>query len=181
MIAGTALVLLTPIMLASILLIRLLIGKPVFVAESLVGFRGKEFACFRFRTALYGHGSPSVACRTWPGRGYHRWVESLAQALCSSRLDKIPLFYSVLIGDMSLVGPRPLKAHEVQWHLASAPEIFMARPGLTGMWRHVGNNDRTYARYIAVDRYYVHHWSMGLDCVLLIKAVTASSRAIGAA
>ena len=57
----------------------------------------------------------------------------------------------------------------------------MARPGLTGMWRHVGAKDRTCARYIALDRYYVRHWSMGLDCALLIKAVIANSRATGTA
>jgi exopolysaccharide production protein ExoY len=145
-------------MLAVILLIRLSVGRPVFVVEKRIGHRGKTFACLRFRTALS-----------------HAFVE---EALRGSSLDKVPLLFSVLLGDMSLVGPRPIMAHEAQWHHATAPELFMARPGLTGMWRHARAKDRrARARSVALDRYYVRHWSMRLDCALLIKAVAASSHA----
>ena len=103
-IAGIALVLLTPVLLAALLLIRLLIGKPVFVVERFIGLRGKTFACYKFRTTLFHeHGTHPVAAHTWLGWCDHRpWGGVLEEALRSTRLDKVPLLISVLVGDMSL-------------------------------------------------------------------------------
>ena len=181
-IAGIALLLLAPIMVATALLIRLLIGKPVIFAQELSGLGGRAFTCYKFRTALLiEQASRCRSADTWrkvSWREDDRWALVLGGVLRSSSLDKVPLFFNVLRGDMSLVGPRPIATDELLRYHAQAPEILMARPGLTGMWRQTSARSlRSHSRCVALDRYYIRHWSMRLDFALLIKALSASPHA----
>jgi exopolysaccharide production protein ExoY len=170
-IAGIALILLAPILFATAILIRLLIGRSVLAASEWVGFRGKAFTGYQFRCAV-SHGndtSSALFCLN-----DFSWAEGLACALRGSGLDKLPLLFGVLRGDMSLIGPRPIKVGELLRYSGPMPEYFAARPGITGLWRQSGTpNRRSLANQIALDRFYIRSWSMRLDLALLIKAVSA--------
>ena len=153
--ATIMLVPLAPILVAIAILIRLLVDKSVILSQERIGLRGRTFASYRFRTAI--------------GDGKDR-TEHLGNVLRASGLDQLPQLFNVLRGDMSLIGPRAIEVGESSRYLEKAPEYFTARPGLTGLWRHAETRSfRWPTRRMALDRYYVRHWSMGLDLALLIK------------
>lgn len=166
-VAGTALVLLTPLFIATGTLIRLVMGKPVFLTEATTGLRGKRFARYRFRM------TPAKGAHGSSGRRSNQksWAELLADGLHASGLDKMPQLFNVIRGDMSLVGPQPLAPEHVRGYCALAPEVLLARPGVTGMWRHPPRHVETYSTSVALDRHYVLHWSMWLDLTIVWGAL----------
>ena len=159
--AGIGLLVLMPIMLVTAVLIRLLVGEPVILPEDMIGFGGRVFVAYKFRTKV-GNASANL------------WAEYLVEALRRSSLDKLPQLFNVIRGDMSLVGPRPRAADELLHCFTQAPECLLARPGLTGMWQVYGRNRDNHRTETALDRYYVRHWSMRLDFALLNNAISAS-------
>ena len=173
-VGGIALVVLTPILLASAGLIRLLLGKPVIVAEERIGYKGRTFNCYAFRATDQNRNCDWVHTRWKLGRTWvdHAWADIVGQALRTSGLEKLPQLFNVLRGDMSLIGPRPIAGSELLRHRSQMPEYFLARPGVTGMWRYVDRR-KLYRRKsrLAIDRYYIRYWSMRLDLILLIKAI----------
>lgn len=169
-IAGIALVLLTPILLAIATLIRVLIGKPVILAEGMIGLGGRRFTRYRFRTALNHAG---LLCRGSQARrsNHKTWIEFFGEGLRASSIDKLPQLLNVVRGDMSLVGPQLIAPENARCRYAQAPEILLARPGITGMWRHTPRSLQTHATDIALDRHYVLHWSMWLDLKIVCGAL----------
>jgi len=137
--ASIALVVLAPMLLVTATLIRVLIGKSAIVAKQWIGFGGKTFEAYQFRTAVEGSEDRRSAL-LW--RNDHCWAASLGDAVQASGLDKLPLLLNVLRGDMSLIGPRPIMAGELSRYGSHMPEYFAARPGLTGVWRHAPARDR---------------------------------------
>jgi exopolysaccharide production protein ExoY len=155
-VAGSALIVLAPLMLATAVVVRLVLGRGVIDAQECIGFSGRPFACYTFHTTT--------------ATQRHPWADAVGAALRNSGLDQLPQFFNVLCGDMSVVGPQPIPAANVLRHHLQAPEILRARPGLIGIWHSSRNR-------IALDRYYVRHWSIALDGALLIRAVLAGRRA----
>ena len=100
-------------------------------------------------------------------------VTSLGKLLRESSLDELPQFYNVLIGDMSCVGPRPIIPDEIERYGRYAKDYFSVRPGITGLWQVSGRNTISYAKRIALDRYYARRWSMGLDIMIFIRTLKA--------
>ena len=172
-ISSIALIVLTPILLATAGLIRFLISKSVFVPEEWIGFDGHAFVPYQFRSAIW---NCLEASSLQFSRNDHSWAESLGGALRASGLYKLPLLFNVLRGDMSLLGPRPIMANEVTRYRKVMPEYFAARPGLTGLWRNSRalNHGRPITQ-TALDRYYIRCWSMWLDLGLLFRAISASA------
>jgi exopolysaccharide production protein ExoY len=158
--AGIGLLVLMPIMLVTAVLIRLLVGEPVIIPEDMIGFGGRVFVAYRFRTKVENASA-------------NHWAEYLVEALRRSGLDKLPQLFNVIRGDMSLVGPRPRVADDFLHSFARAPECLLARPGLTGMWQVYGRNRDNHRTEVALDRYYVRHWSIRLDFALLNNATLA--------
>jgi exopolysaccharide production protein ExoY len=159
-VAGFALLALTPIMFMTAVLIRSVMGKPIVMSEELIGFGGRVFARYKFRTTV---GDASANLR----------VEYIAEALRRSGLENLPQLFNVIGGDMSLIGPRPRVADELV-PVAQAPWCVLARPGLIGTWRGYRWNVGDHLTETALDRHYVCHWSMRLDLALLIKAISST-------
>ena len=172
-ISSIALIVLTPILLATAGLIRFLIGKSVFVTAEWIGFGGQAFAPYQFRSTVWNCEEASTAQFSLNDRS---WADDLGGALRASGLDKLPLLFNVLRGDMSLFGPRPIMANEVTCYRKVMPEYFSARPGLTGLWRRSRalNHGRP-ATQMALDRYYLRCWSVWLDLGLLFRTISASA------
>jgi lipopolysaccharide/colanic/teichoic acid biosynthesis glycosyltransferase len=154
--AAAALMLLAPMMVLIAALLYVGLGRPVFMAQRHIGFAGRRFTAYLFHTS--------------PNDGVRNFVDEPALTTClvhmvrDSGLDRLPLLVSILRGDMSFVGPRPV---EVGHPGPYCPDYFAARPGLFGMGQvdqagHLGARRRA-----AHDRYYIRQWSMWLDLAVL--------------
>lgn len=152
-VATLALILLAPILIGTALLVRFSVGGPVIVSDRRIGLGGKVFAQYRYRT------TPRDAAVASDG-----WVEAVADRLRVSAIDRLPQLFNVVRGDMSLVGP-----DLAGWQ--DAPEVLLARPGMTGMHHHVPRGLRRQTSEIALDRLYVLHWSMWLDLKIACGAL----------
>jgi undecaprenyl-phosphate galactose phosphotransferase len=84
-------------------------------------------------------------------------------------LDELPQLWNVLLGDMSLVGPRPIVREEMLRYGANIIEYLGCRPGLTGLWQVSGRNDVSYKTRVALDTHYATQWTLALDLLILLK------------
>jgi len=80
---------------------------------------------------------------------------------------------NVILGDMSLVGPRPVVEDELSYYGKKVEAYFSARPGITGLWQVSGRSDTDYARRVEFDAEYVRSWSLGRDMRILLRTVPA--------
>ena len=119
--------------------------------------------------------SPAAA-REWAEtrklRNDPRILPVLGTLLRQSSLDALPQIFYVLRGDMSIVGPRPVVADELELYGAAKPLYLSVRPGLTGPWQAGDRSDGTYANRVRLDQDYVLNWSMGRDIRLVLKTAS---------
>ena len=163
--ASVALIALMPLIILTAFLVRFLTKKSIILSERLIGHGGRIFVGYRFHIPVADAESTS------------HWANCIAATLSSSRLDKLPQFFNVIRGDMSLIGPRPRAAVEFRDYSAQAPECLRARPGLISISQSchsIFNDQRT---EIARDRCYVSNWSLGLDLALLKMSAISGHRA----
>jgi exopolysaccharide production protein ExoY len=183
-IALVTLVLTGPFMLVIAGLIRLSMGGPVIFAQRRVGVDGSFFTCYKFRTMVQDAEAALQRHLTGDMHAAQEWRETrklrhdpriscIGKALRRSSFDELPQLFNVLRGDMSIVGPRPVVPGEIGCYGAHGRKCFQARPGLTGIWQVSGRNSVSYARRVALDRYYVRNWSMWLDLAILFKTIPA--------
>jgi len=186
-IALLVLLLLGPLMGLIAVGIRLSMGGPVIFRQERIGFNGYTFVCFKFRSMVQNADDilrehlahePSAA-REWQETQKLRHdprVSFFGNLLRKSSLDELPQLFNVLRGEMSCVGPRPIVKAELGRYGSHARTCFRARPGITGMWQTNGRNRLSYAERVALDHYYVSHWSFRLDMLLLLKTIPAVLR-----
>jgi len=106
-------------------------------------------------------------------------VTRLGGFLRRTSLDELPQLWNVLKGDMSLVGPRPIVADELEKYGDCAEAYLACQPGLSGLWQVSGRNDIGYGQRVAFDLYYATNWSLALDLRILLKTVPAVLKADG--
>lgn len=183
-VALTALVLAAPVMLAVALLILLTDGGPAVFSHTRVGFNGKRFACYKFRTMVanservladYLASNPEAAKeweQNWKFKNDPR-ITFLGHILRKSSLDELPQLINVLRGEMSCVGPRPVVPDELQRYGSYAIDYLKTRPGLTGLWQVTGRDAMDYPSRVSIDSRYVREWSLWADVVILMRTVFA--------
>jgi exopolysaccharide biosynthesis polyprenyl glycosylphosphotransferase len=187
-IAGSlsALVLFSPLLLIIPILVKLSSSGPVLFKQRRLGQWGKEFRCLKFRT-MYVDNNPEihqnyirdlVENRT-DSNGVYKIVNDprvtpIGRVLRKTSLDELPQFLNVLIGDMSLVGPRPPIPYEVEvyksWHKRRVIEV---KPGITGLWQIEGRSRTTFDEMVRLDLRYVRQQSLWLDLKILFKTPRA--------
>ena len=91
--------------------------------------------------------------------------------LRKTSLDELPQLWNVFLGNMSLVGPRPIVDRETEKYGSDLPYYLQVRPGVTGLWQVSGRNDTSYAERVALDRFYVRNWSVWLDIDILVRSI----------
>jgi exopolysaccharide production protein ExoY len=186
-IALVAMILASPVMLLVAILIRATGGAPAIFAQSRVGFNGKPFICYKFRTmvtnseqALRDHlANNAQAAQEWKETRklkHDPRITILGQMLRKSSLDELPQLINILRGDMSCVGPRPIMADELERYGLHANDYLRARPGLTGLWQVTGRNDTDYSQRVLLDSRYVRNWSLWGDLVILARTTVAVMR-----
>ncbi len=178
------LIVLAPIMLIVAAIIRVSLGGPVIFAQPRIGYDGRGFTCYKFRSmatnadeVLKRHlASNPAAAKEWSETRKllsDPRVGCLGNVLRKSSIDELPQLFNVLLGDMSLVGPRPVVPDELANYGRFVPTYCEARPGITGLWQTTGRNRLSYRARVARDRYYARRWSLWLDVVLLLKTIPA--------
>lgn len=186
-VAISALIVMSPIMIAIALLILVTMGRPVIFIQQRVGFNKSLFGCFKFRTMvadaqerLAKHlAEDSEAARLWQETQKLKQdprITWLGHILRKSSLDELPQLFNILLGDMSCIGPRPVLASELHRYGPHAEDYAKAKPGLTGIWQVNGRSNTTYAHRVNCDRYYVRRWSLLLDIIILFRTIPAVLR-----
>ncbi len=153
------------------LLVLVVDGRPILFAQPRLGRGGRPFRIWKLRTMTC---EADVAARR-PTR--------LGGWLRQRGLDELPQLLNVLRGEMSLVGPRPVLAAELEQHYgpAAAAHYLSVRPGITGPWQISGRNDVDYERRVALDAWYVRNWTLWYDVLILFKTLLiVPSRSSGA-
>ncbi|MCE3009347.1 MAG: undecaprenyl-phosphate galactose phosphotransferase WbaP [Proteobacteria bacterium] len=182
--------LLIPFFLLTALSIRKTPG-PVLFAHYRVGRNGRLFKCYKFRTMVMNaedvlkallEKDPSLKAeweRDFKLKNDPR-ITHIGSFLRKTSLDEIPQLWNILIGDMSLVGPRPVTEAEVNIYGTSAQFYKAVRPGLTGLWQISGRNDTTYQERVTLDSWYVKNWSIWYDIVIILETINVVLRRKGA-
>jgi lipopolysaccharide/colanic/teichoic acid biosynthesis glycosyltransferase len=98
-------------------------------------------------------------------------VTSIGRILRKTSLDELPQLWNILIGDMSVVGPRPIVKQEIAKYGDTFNDYCMVRPGLTGLWQVSGRNNTTYEERVRFDEYYVRNWSLWLDLFIIFRTI----------
>jgi len=182
--AGFGIVLLCPLLLLCFAACLLSSPGPAFFGHRRIGFQGKYFRCFKFRTmvingeeVLREHlASHPEANAEWEATRKLRFdprVTVIGSILRKTSLDELPQLFNVLRGEMSIVGPRPATEEELARYSTSVRNYLACRPGITGLWQVSGRSGTTYRKRVACDTYYVRHWSLILDTRIIVATISA--------
>ena len=186
-ISFVALVALSPLFLVIAMLVRRDSPGPALYTQERVGLNGKRFHMLKFRSMVVGADAqlPTLLDRS-DGNGVLFKLKSdprvtrIGAALRRYSLDELPQLVNVLLGDMSLVGPRPPLAAEVERYDEWTRRRLLVRPGITGLWQTQGRSDLSWEDSVRLDLYYVENWSLTGDIIILYRTVRSVIRAQGA-
>lgn len=154
-----------PLLLGVALAARLTLGSPVFFIQERPGLHGRPFRLCKFRTMrdAYDHsGRPLPDAER---------LTRLGRFLRATSIDELPELWNVLIGDMSLVGPRPWLVEYLPHYTPEQMRRHEVRPGITGWAQINGRNASTWDERLRLDVWYVDHWSLRVDLVILLRTV----------
>lgn len=168
-------------------------GGPVLYRQQRVGRRGSVFEMLKFRTMVSDADSILTQWKFDNSNLYLDYVRNNFK-LCQdprvlkvgrwmrfTSLDELPQLWNVLVGDMSLIGPRPLLARELPEYLNEALYSYgQVRPGLSGVWQVSGRSGTTFKDRALMDMWYVRNWSLWIDIVILLKTIRVVLRRSGA-
>lgn len=169
-----------PVLAIVALAIKLEDGGPVLFRQRRVGLKGEEFECLKFRSmsvdaearlaelAHLNEGAGPLFKMTHDPR-----ITRVGRFIRRFSIDELPQFWNALVGNMSLVGPRPALASEVAHYDRDARRRLDVRPGLTGLWQVSGRSDLSWEDTVRLDNYYVDNWSMVQDLMILGKTARA--------
>ena len=182
LVALLGIILLLPIWLTIALAIRLTSPGPAVFTQPRVGQGGKVFTVRKFRTMLVDaddilteilRNDPAMRDKyaTFHKLREDPRVTGIGRLLRRTSLDEIPQLWNVLVGDMSLVGPRPYLPREICEMNSLESGLLECRPGLTGLWQISGRNDLSFDERLVIDLTYAGSWSLSLDAKILLKTV----------
>jgi exopolysaccharide biosynthesis polyprenyl glycosylphosphotransferase len=185
--AASALLLLAPLMLTIALMIRLEDGGPALFSQLRVGKNGRLFRLYKFRTMVPEAEQQKAALQLHnEGAGVlfkirdDPRITKIGSRLRRWSLDELPQLINVLVGQMSLVGPRPALPEEAAEYGDYVRRRLVVRPGLTGLWQIHGRSDLSWDEAVRLDLRYVENWSLAFDLLILWKTWPAVARGHGA-
>ena len=185
--AGLALMVLSPVLLVVAALVKLHDGGPVLFRQPRIGREGETFQMLKFRSMVVDAEARLAALRDqnefdsvlFKMKEDPR-ITPLGRILRRYSIDELPQLVNVLRGEMSLVGPRPPLSSEVDRYADDVHRRLLVRPGLTGLWQVSGRSGLSWDESVRLDLYYVDNWSMTSDLVIIAKTVRAVVGSSGA-
>jgi exopolysaccharide biosynthesis polyprenyl glycosylphosphotransferase len=181
--------LLAPVLATVAVLVKASSPGPVLFKQVRIGKNGKPFRMYKFRSMFTDAESRLDELRTENDHGTggvlfkmhdDPRVTAIGRHLRRLSLDELPQFFNVLIGNMSLVGPRPPLPSEVAQYERDAYRRLLVTPGITGLWQVSGRSDLDWDESVRLDLYYVENWSVAIDVEILWKTGSAVLRGAGA-
>lgn len=172
------LLLLSPVLLAIAIAIKLDSRGPIFYKSERLGKKGRTFRCIKFRTMtrdaeklqselLHMNERDGVLFKV----ANDPRITRLGRFLRKYSIDELPQFLNVLRGDMSVVGPRPPIASEVKEYKLNHLRRLNVMPGITGLWQVQGRKDPSFDSYISLDMTYIDNWSIWLDVTIILRTL----------
>lgn len=185
--AATAIVALSPILALIALLVKREDGGPVLFRQERIGHGGQPFQILKFRTmhvdaearlasliSRSGADGPLFKMENDPR------ITKIGRILRKYSLDELPQFFNALGGSMSVVGPRPHLAHELEQYPHEGLRRLLIKPGVTGLWQVSGRSDLSFEQSVRLDLRYVENWSLIGDVTIILKTVRTVVRPTGA-
>jgi exopolysaccharide biosynthesis polyprenyl glycosylphosphotransferase len=175
-IAGLAVLVMAPVLVAVALAVRLTSAGPVLYRQERIGVNGQSFTMLKFRSMVADADRRLDVLRKdnisdgllFKMRADPR-VTPVGKILRRLSLDELPQLFNILGGSMSLVGPRPPLPGEVANYDSSVSRRLLVKPGLTGLWQISGRSDLSWEESVRLDLRYVENWSLALDLLILWK------------
>jgi len=181
----------SPIFIATAALIKLSSKGPVFFTQNRIGFGGKPFKFIKFRS-MYVNNDPSIhkeyvkklisGKAEIAGTGtdvVYKLVDDprvtkIGKFIRKTSIDELPQFFNVLMGNMSLVGPRPPIQYELEnYHIWHKRRVYEIKPGITGYWQVSGRSKTTFDTMVRMDLQYIRKWSLWWDVLLILSTPIA--------
>jgi exopolysaccharide biosynthesis polyprenyl glycosylphosphotransferase len=188
-VAGAALVAVSPILLIAMIAIKLTSPGPIFFLQERIGLNKRRFKIFKFRTMIPNAEKLMKSLETQNEAGGPVFkmkndprITPVGKFLRRSSIDELPQLLNVIIGDMSLVGPRPLPVRDYDgFNEDWQRRRFSVKPGITCLWQVNGRSGITFDQWMRLDLQYMDEWSLWLDLKILAKTVPAVLKGSGAA
>ncbi len=176
--AAIALTVLSPVLLAIAIAVKLDSPGPIFYSSERIGKKARVFRCLKFRTMVRDADRRRAEIMHMNERqgilfkmSNDPRITKVGAFLRKYSLDELPQFFNVLLGDMSVVGPRPPIASEVrQYNLAHLRRLDVT-PGITGLWQVQARQDPSFDSYISLDVAYIENWSVWLDIKIILRTI----------
>jgi sugar transferase EpsL len=172
--SSAGLLLLSPLLIVVAVLVRVKMGRPVLFVQTRAGYRGRAFTVFKFRTMSEGYDKQGNLLQD------HHRLKSLGKFLRRWSLDELPQLWNIFIGDMSLVGPRPLHFEYLERYTPEQARRHEVKPGLTGWAQLNGRQNLLFSKRLEMDVWYVDHKSLALDLQLIFETLRKLHKLSGA-
>lgn len=178
------LILFSPLLLAIVVLLLVAQGRPILFKHKRIGRNGEVFECLKFRTMVKDGAAVLEQHLAFSPGARREWettqklkddprITPLGEVMRKLSVDELPQFLNVVMGQMSLVGPRPIVSSEARFYGSHIGVYYSLRPGITGPWQVGGRSNASYDRRVQLDVDYAHNWSLGRDIAILLKTVPA--------
>lgn len=174
----SALLVLSPLILLVAIAIKIESKGPVFFSQKRVGKDGRTFDLYKFRSMVSGAENMFEEIVAQKGGNIIRFkakddprITRIGKIIRKLSIDELPQLMNVLIGDMSLVGPRPPVPIEVERYSAWHKKRLRVRPGLTGLWQVSGRSELPFEDMIRLDIYYIENWSLWMDFRIILRTI----------
>jgi exopolysaccharide biosynthesis polyprenyl glycosylphosphotransferase len=173
-----AIIVFSPLLLIVAILIKVTSPGPIFFKQSRLGYHGRRFTLYKFRTMRKGaHDVLSIVSdlndMTTPEFRLKKtqWITPVGRVLRKLSLDELPQLFNVFAGTMSFVGPRPTVPDEVDKYQTWQRRRFSMKPGITCLWQIKGRNNIAFEDWMKLDLEYLDNWSLRLDFIILLKTI----------
>lgn len=171
-----------PVFIICAILTKLTSRGPIFYGHKRVGQNGKVIKCWKFRSMVVNSQEILEKLLAENEEMRIQWekdrklehdprITKFGKILRKTSMDELPQLINIILGEMSLVGPRPVTEPELEKYGEYKDYVLSVKPGLSGMWQISGRSDTGYEERISYDTYYIQNWSIWLDIWILIKSV----------
>jgi lipopolysaccharide/colanic/teichoic acid biosynthesis glycosyltransferase len=171
-------------MLIIVVCIKISSPGPVVFGHVRVGRLGKPFKCYKFRSMVPNAQEVLHELLARDPQALAEWnrdfklkndprITGIGRFIRKTSLDELPQLWNVLVGDMSIVGPRPVVRKELTQYYGNGRRHYLSmRPGLTGLWQVSGRNDIGYEERVELDKLYVQTWTVFKDFMIVMRTVS---------